>query len=644
MLRNLAHHPLLPITLTATAALAVLLLSDHPLPQLLWLLPVAFGMLGRARDSRREWEQQAAFEEAERSRAERRAEAVFDSFVDASPLPTELFAIDGKPLRSNKAAERLLGKVPPPGISLFDSRGLKRAGLLEPQLKRVLAGTRVETPPTGYDPTELGLPGKPGSRICFRATVFPLFDSEGNVTRIAVIHQDITEQQETKTRTPEIMPEPVRPPATTTAAPGTDIRDLEFRRRKIEHSLRESEERYRSFIEKALGYAVLRFTEDGHITAVSPSIETFWGISAATIRTDSSAFFAQVHPDDLDRVRETEAAARTTGRYPDEYRFRVTNRTTDTTRWIELRGSVGTVLGKKTYDAIVFDTTHLIEVERALAAKRAILDTITASNVDGVVILDSELKVASWSKAAETATGMSADDATGTSITKLYPDFDKVGFLPVVRHALADRVPGRHEAFYQDGREQYAGWFDLSAYPHESGVLLIIRNVSARKQTELACRLAEMKLDGLLDTPGLIVTIKDPDLRYTLLNYAALKPLGIKKRSAAEGKTDKDLLKATVADLLHSHDRKCLDDEEPVELELALPDAVSHGSAWYRLTKTPLLDKDDKVCGLLTVGHDITKQVFAQQELARRRTWLEKEIAGHKKLLDDARKQLRRWK
>ncbi len=226
-------------------------------------------MITRGRDPRREVEEQAAFEEAERARAERRAGAVFESFADASPVSIELFTPEGKPVRSNKAAERLLGKVPPPGISLADERGLKRAGLLEPQLRRVLAGTRVETPPTWYDPTEIGLPGIPGRKVCFRATVFPLFDNEGKVCRIAVLHEDLTDtkklEQELKESASRFVPAPA--PAENAPQSGADARDIEFQRRKIEGALRESEERYRSLIDSARGYVILRFSEDGHILA-----------------------------------------------------------------------------------------------------------------------------------------------------------------------------------------------------------------------------------------------------------------------------------------------------------------------------------------------------------------------------------------
>ena len=51
----------------------------------LTLLPLGFAaMLARSRDPRREVDEQTAFEEAERDRAERRAGAAFDSFADSS--------------------------------------------------------------------------------------------------------------------------------------------------------------------------------------------------------------------------------------------------------------------------------------------------------------------------------------------------------------------------------------------------------------------------------------------------------------------------------------------------------------------------------------------------------------------------------
>ncbi|MBN2537336.1 PAS domain S-box protein, partial [candidate division WOR-3 bacterium] len=608
------------------------------------LCPLVFGLLSPGRDARDELEQQAAFEEAERRRAEARAAAVFEGFVDSSPVAIELFDVKGNPVKSNRAAERLLGKVPPPGLSLFSEAGLRRAGLLEPQLKRVLAGNRVETPPTWYDPTEIGLPGAPGRRVCFRATVFPLFEAEGNIGRIAVMHEDVTELKELEERCRTAVPAAAPATETSDPAPATDIRDLEFRRRKVEQALRESEERFRSFVERARGYAVVRRDENGKVLAASPAIEEIWGISANTIVADSSAWFAQVHPDDSERVRGVEAEARRRDSYPDDYRFRVNNLRTGKVHWVEVRGTVNPALGRRSFDAVVLDVTRLVEVEALLADRDAALAGLCASPVEAIIRLNSELMVTSWSPGAEPVTGFSADHAVGKPITGLYPDFEAAGFLPALKRARVEDRPQIHEAFYQDGREQHAGWFQIAFYPLPTGVILLVRNVSDRHRAELALREAELRLSGLLSSPGLAVSLKDTALKYLLVNPAAQQSLGASSEQSCLGRTDRDLLKKAVAELLSDHDKRVLDTGEPARLELALPDAISKAAAWYRMDKSLLRRADNSPAAILTVATDISRQVLAQQELARRRVFLEKLAAEQADVLKRVEDELGRWR
>ena len=586
---------------------------------------------------RRELEQQAAFEEAERRRAERRASAVFESFIDSSPVSIEIYGREGDLIRSNKAAERLLGKVPPPGLSLFDERGRKRAGVLEPQLKRVLAGTRVETPPTWYDPTEIGLPGVPGKKVCFRATVFPLFSNESEVIRIAVMHEVVGAPE---AKAPKAQTSPAASPA---AAASVDVRELEFQRRKIEKSLREAEERYHALVNGAEGYVVMRATEDGRVLAVSPSIDAIWGISAETVQTDQSAWFAQVHPDDLERVKKTEADIRTNGRYPDGYRFRVINRNTSQTHWVEVKGSVSTAHGRKTCESFIHDITHQLEVEHALARRENDSRVLLGSAEDGVVALDRQFVIKHWSKGAEAETRIEAQVATHRPMAEIYPDLEKTGFLSAFRRSLETQAPASHEAFYHDGREKFAGWFRMTSYPSDQGLLVLIRNMTRLRKAEQAWQQADSRLKALLACTDLSVSLKDPELKYALANPLACTMLGRKSESDLVGHKDEDFLKPNVASLLASHDRKVFENEQPTELEIALPDTVSPKAAWYRLTKTLFRSHSGDKAGVLTVGYDITSRVFAKQELARRRSAYEALLREHSAMLDKGRKELEHW-
>ena len=618
------------------------------------LMPLGFAaMLARGRDPRRETEERTALDDDERTGALRRADAAFDSFTDSSPVSIEIFSPDGSPLRSNKAAERLLGKVPPPGIPLFDERGLKRAGLLEPQLRRVLAGTRVETPPTWYDPTEIGLPGIPGRKVCFRATVFPMLDSEGKVTRIAVMHEDLTElkklEQEVKDSAGRFASAPASDEAARSCGgeaappPDADARDIEFQRRKLETALRESEERYRSLVESARGYLIVRFSEDGHILVISPEVETFWGIKRDTIIVDNLAFFSRIHPEDIERVKLTEASARKAGSYPDSYQFRVIHMTTDAVRWLAVHGSVSKYAGKRVFDLLLFDITESRRIEDELSERERNLAAMVASTGDGVFTMDKEWMVKTWSEGAEHETRVTATEAVGKRLWEVYPNLEKSGFGPVYRKALLERVPQYHEGFYQDGREKYAGWLAVSVYPNGTGILVIVRNVSTRRRAELAWREADSKLKALLEAPGVAVTIKDHSLRYTLANPGAMKMMGPNAGDSVIGKTDLEIYNSKVSALITSHDRQVMERGQPVELEIALPDGTSASASWHHISKQPLFGPEGTVVGVLDVAYDITNRVRAQQELLHRREAIEKLLAEQAQTLRRAQEELTRW-
>jgi len=704
-------------------------------------------------DGFREWEAQSAFEDAERKRAERRANALLDSLVDSSPAGIELFDSKGQLQKSNKSAERLLGKVPPPGIPLFDERGLKRAGLLEPQLKRVLAGTRVETPPTWYDPTEIGLAGVPGRKVCFRATVFPLFDAEGAVMRIAVVYEDLTEFAKLEADLKE-----ARKPAAAVERPvSDDVREVEHRRRKTEQALREAEERHRGLFSACQDEVLLQYLEDGRVTGASPGIEALLGISAEAVQTDPSALVALVVPDDAERARKAEAEFRKTGRYPERHRFRVKNPKTGAVLWVEAQGSAAKAGAARSLNVALRDVTYLVNVELAIAACKADVEglltsqteavmaldkdgkvksvspmvhaeagigtdaigkqltellpevaaalakselhkparhevqlprlgthapawlivssyphdggrlllvrnstpqvlaakelrqrqadamAILESTADGVIVLDHSLVVTRWSESAERETRIPAHEALGKALTEVYPELPRTGLYPALLETVKKKTASRQEIHYDDGRERVAGWFSFTAYPHDNGALLLVRNSSRARKTEQAWLTADARLRALLESPGLAVAIKDKELRYQQANAAAVKMLGLRAETEVLGRTDAEFLKATVAGLLGSTDKQVLETGKPQDLETTLPDAVSPNAGWYRITKSPLRNSVGEVIGVLDVGQDITKRVFAQQELARRKEFLETLLRDQSAVADKVEKELGRW-
>ncbi|MGQ9678035.1 MAG: PAS domain-containing protein [bacterium] len=579
-------------------------------------------------DPKRLLDEQIAFEEAERRKAEARARALFDSFFDFCPVGIEIFNTDGNLIKSNKVAERLLGKLPPEGINLFEEKGLKRTGLLEPQIKRLLAGARVETPPFWYDPMVAGITDTPGKRVYLRTTAFPLLNFEGTVTQIAAIYEDLTELKNVRERISEVQ----EVPKDYSAIPA-DIRDVEFARRKLELALRESEERYRGLLEAAQGVCIIRFNEDKGIVAISPSVQNIFGVSQEAVMMDNATLFARVHPEDISRVREVNSEAQNTGRYPPVFQFRVVKSPEEIT-WVRMVGQMTNFASRRTFEVFAIDITREKILEDALAKKTADISLLLESPHDGFFAINRDWRVTAWSKGAEKETRISAVEAKGKLLRELYPELEKTGMALSFRKTLLDCTIQHQEFFYDDGRDRLAGWFALSTYPFDGGALALIKNITSRKKIEMAWQETQSRIDAILRTPLVLVAFKDKNHRYVAANEAARKILSGGEEIA--GKTDAELFSATVTALIGSYDRQVIESGKPAYLEFALGDPKQETTIWLAISKQPWLNTTGEVIGVVDIGVDISRRIRAQQELSRRQEFLEN-------LVNNLKQEFNRW-
>lgn len=594
-------------------------------------------------DPRRLLAEQMAFEEAERKKAEARAQVVFDGLIDASPIAMELFDPNGNLVKQNKAAERILGKIPPPGLNLFEERGLKRTGLLEPQLKRLLAGARIETPPYWFDPTEIGLLPTAKGKVCIRVTAYPLFDAEGQVKMLTFVYEDLTELKKTEQSLEELKKSPIASgfDEHLSTIPA-DARDIEFARRKIEKEWRESEERYRALVESVTDACIIRISEDGRILNISPSVEELFGVSREAVLTDNSVLFANVHPDDLPRVKAVEAEAKQTGEYPPHHRFRVVKKPGDEIVWLEMRGKTCNFASRRTFEILVLNITPEKQLEELLTRKEKDIATILESPVEGIIAINGEWVITSWSKGAEKETRISAAEARGKRLWEVYPEMERSGMALPVRKTLLEHQVQQAELFYNDGRERIAGWFSITTYPVDSGAMIFLRNITARKRMEQAWQDAQSRLEALLENELIFIAIKDATLRYISANQAAEKILSPRGETII-GKTDAELFPATVNALLSSHDQEVLKSGKAVTLKLCLGDPKAENSTWISLTKQPWRNAVGETIGIINIGFDITRQIKAEEELVRRRQAFEAILNKQRELLQEAEKELTRW-
>ncbi|WP_191906900.1 PAS domain S-box protein [Adhaeribacter soli] len=135
-----------------------------------------------------------------------------------------------------------------------------------------------------------------------------------------------------------------------------------------------------------------------------------------------------------------------------------------------------------------------------------------------------------------------------------------------------------------------------------------------RKMAMDAIKENERRLQAILDHSGTLISLKNPEGRYTLVNNQFEKAFGISEGHAL-GKTDAELFPKEIVKELHEYNRKVLEFRKSQSFEEKYPH--KDGVHTYVTVKFPLFDQDEEIYALGAVSTDITKRKQLEVELRR---------------------------
>lgn len=139
---------------------------------------------------------------------------------------------------------------------------------------------------------------------------------------------------------------------------------------------------------------------------------------------------------------------------------------------------------------------------------------------------------------------------------------------------------------------------------------------AARKERDLAATelaLIRSFLNRIPDT----LYLKDEKSRFTWVNAAQARVLGLLDAEKAVGKTDFDFFSAQHAEEAFRDEARILETGEPL-LDKVEEDNLPDGTArWVSTTKVPLRDEDGRVVGTCGLSRDVTLRVRAERALER---------------------------
>jgi len=146
--------------------------------------------------------------------------------------------------------------------------------------------------------------------------------------------------------------------------------------------------------------------------------------------------------------------------------------------------------------------------------------------------------------------------------------------------------------------------------------IAIKQDVSKRKQTEQALARERDLLSALMDNLPDYIYFKDVNSRFTRINRAHARHLGLPQPADAIGKSDADFCPGGEARQKLVEEQMLMTTGQPI-LGLVEKSEAANRSKWLSSTKVPLHTADGKINGLVGISRDITADKKAELERQR---------------------------
>ncbi len=441
-----------------------------------------------------------------------------------------------------------------------------------------------------------------GEDRVYLTNIYPLFDNNGRVDRLAVFMRNTSEEKKTRQQLLRYQ----------------QSLEEEINRRAAE--LKESEEKYRLLVENVnAGIALVDY--DGKFLFINSEGAKNHGKPASDVigKTMWELFPEEVADYQMMNIRKV---IETNEEYSEESHTYLDNEW----QWYYTNlQPYKTSSGKTTLAMVIAaDITKHKEADKKILESEERM-RLAIENIPVMVIAFGEQgNVIVWNKECERVTGYSADEMVNNpkAFETVYPE-------PAYQKEIK-KIWGKYGANYRgwetklvarDGSTKYVEWSNISgelAIPGWSqwGVGV---DVTKKKQAQEALRESEQKFRTIFESAGDAIFIKDENLRYVDVNPTTVLMANINKEDFL-GKNDVELWGEEISEIIGNSDSSVLKGDI-VDIEFGIP--WENDIKYYHVIKVPVRGSDGDIIGLCGIARDITERKKAEKELRGHRDRLE---------------------
>ncbi len=257
------------------------------------------------------------------------------------------------------------------------------------------------------------------------------------------------------------------------------------------------------------------------------------------------------------------------------------------------------------------------QAQRELDAQRTLFNALTENSFDIITIVSVEGVIVYESKAVEHILGIESGSRVGTKVfDSVHPDdtervmreFAEMLKIPESRSSIELRFRHKNGNYI---------WIEASGqnllhHPDINGILVNSRDVTARKNAQMALIREQMFLTGIIENSDNLIFVKDTEGRYELVNRKWESITG-KDRAQVLGKNDEQLFPGPDGVTFRENDLLAMKGSKAIEKEEMLGEG--EGARYFLSLKFPLYDSLGKVRGMCGMSHEITEKRRMQQAL-----------------------------
>jgi len=342
---------------------------------------------------------------------------------------------------------------------------------------------------------------KDGSMFWANVNFTTIYNDNGHLVGFANVTRDITEKkvnEDNKTK-----------------------KNIELERRLHTNTARviASELRFRKLIENSYEGITL-FDEDFRVTYRSRSSQNINGWS--DVERGEYTILALTHPDDQQKIQQVLAEVLSKPYVPILIICRTLHKRG---HYIWIEAVYTNMLNDVNINAIVCNFRDITEKklhDEEIRKKSEQIESIFERITDGFIALDNNFCYTYANKQIGKMLGVPPESLIGKCVWDLYPDAVDSATYHAYNKALAEQVYICNEDYYAP----LDFWFENHVYPSPTGLSVFIRNISARKKSELKLAQSEQRFRELLEHSSDIVVVTAFDGTITYISPSAEKTLG----------------------------------------------------------------------------------------------------------------------